>query len=258
MKDEINWLGIAAGAPTADSCKDYSVKKRIRFLTSCTSVQGKKILDVGCGTGAYLISLKQDAEYVVGIDVERKHLRKGKKDKIELVCGVAESLPFKHDVFDLVMLIEVTEHLRQVKHALTEISRVLNTRGMIFVTVPNKLYPLETHGMRICGKHIRNLFSLGIPFLSWSPHFLRRHLERARIYSENEIVNLLGENGFQSFRTKYIMPSVSSLEKRPKCLITFTIALRKTFEKMEGIPIINFLGDSIMVLAHKIIQPETS
>jgi SAM-dependent methyltransferase len=58
------------------------------------------------------------------------------------VFGDAASLPFSHECFDAVMLLDVLEHLPDVGSALSEARRVLKPGGCLIVKVPD-LYPLH-------------------------------------------------------------------------------------------------------------------
>ena len=58
---------------------------------------------------------------------------------MELVCGSAENLPFKSNLFDVVTLFEVIEHIppNQVHLVVREIFRVLKKGGKVILTTPN-------------------------------------------------------------------------------------------------------------------------
>jgi SAM-dependent methyltransferase len=56
-----------------------------------------------------------------------------------VVANLDDDLPFRDDSFDLVILLEVIEHLADIPHALREIARVLRSDGVAIVTTPNRL-----------------------------------------------------------------------------------------------------------------------
>jgi SAM-dependent methyltransferase len=97
--------------------------------------QKSKILDVGCGTGANLEMLKQfgDAE---GVDVSDDALEFCKLKGLKVHKGLAESLPFADESFDLVTALDVVEHLDDDVAGLKEMNRVLKSDGKTLIFVP--------------------------------------------------------------------------------------------------------------------------
>ena len=96
----------------------------------------RHILDVGCGTGAMLTQLRPFGR-VVGLDREPLALQfcreRGHRD---LVCASATVLPFADNAFDVIVALDVIEHIADDKAALREIARVLVPGGHAFLTVP--------------------------------------------------------------------------------------------------------------------------
>jgi len=69
--------GYGRGAPTAISGREYGVRRRLEALQSLTSLEGKTVLDVGCGFGAYgLAAEKYGAKMSVGVDINREYIEK--------------------------------------------------------------------------------------------------------------------------------------------------------------------------------------
>jgi SAM-dependent methyltransferase len=93
------------------------------------------ILDVGCGTGANLEMLKQfgDAE---GVDVSDDALEFCRLKGLKVHKGLAESLPFADESFDLVTALDVVEHLDDDIAGLKEMNRVLKADGKTLIFVP--------------------------------------------------------------------------------------------------------------------------
>jgi len=102
---------------------------------------GKRILDVGCGTGYGTSFLSDSAKSAVGIDVARQAVRYARRHysspKVEFLRMKAESLSFADRSFDFVISIENFEHLRDHRANLREMSRVLNGGGMLLLATPN-------------------------------------------------------------------------------------------------------------------------
>jgi len=56
----------------------------------------------------------------------------------EFLCGAAETLPFKSEIFDAVIMSEVLEHTSDEANAIAEAARVLKRGGVAIVTVPHR------------------------------------------------------------------------------------------------------------------------
>ena len=99
-----------------------------------------KALDIGCASGDYLIQYSKKCEKIFGVDPNVELIRKAKIDypKIEFRVGTAENLSFKDETFDLVIMGDVLEHVKDENKSLDEIYRVLKKDMLLIVTVPHK------------------------------------------------------------------------------------------------------------------------
>jgi SAM-dependent methyltransferase len=114
---------------------------RYSFATALAA--GKRVLDVGCGTGYGAATLAEMAAYTFGFDispeaVDYATLHYGQKAKF--VVGSAENFPTEIGCFDLITAFEVIEHLTDWPRLLSEVNRVLAEDGLFLVSTPNKTY----------------------------------------------------------------------------------------------------------------------
>ena len=95
------------------------------------------VVDVGCGTGANVSVLRQHAARVVGIDIapEAVAFAREKGGYTEVLCGDALALPLPDASVDIVVCMDVLEHVDD-EAAAREIARVLRPGGYAFITVP--------------------------------------------------------------------------------------------------------------------------
>ncbi|MBC7330368.1 class I SAM-dependent methyltransferase [bacterium] len=109
--------------------------RREILLSAIKGIEAKDVLDVGCGTGGNLTLFNG---FVVGLDVSLQALKLAQKRKPEaILCrGEAENLPFKDDSFDLVLALDLLEHLPDDIQGLREMHRVLRKGGNVLITVP--------------------------------------------------------------------------------------------------------------------------
>ena len=94
-----------------------------------------RILDVGCGTGANLEMLSQfgGAE---GVDVSDDALEFCRQKGLTVQKGLAETLPYLDDTFDITTALDVVEHLDDDLAGLKEMYRVTKKGGRSLIFVP--------------------------------------------------------------------------------------------------------------------------
>jgi demethylmenaquinone methyltransferase/2-methoxy-6-polyprenyl-1,4-benzoquinol methylase len=100
------------------------------------------ILDVATGTGDLAIAaMKLNPEKITGIDISRKMLEIGKEkvekrgfaDKIDLIPGDSEKIPFGDNIFDVAMVAFGVRNFADPLKGLSEMNRVIRKGGMIIV-----------------------------------------------------------------------------------------------------------------------------
>lgn len=139
--DELGWGAVLyAGMPVwFNKFFNYFQQKAFNDLTGDVNFQGRRVLDVGCGTGRWCLLLKKKGCNVVGIDLERKRLEKAegnpKLENIDFRQMSVESLDFKDASFDFVNSVTVLQHIpyREKKEAIKEICRVTKKEGHILI-----------------------------------------------------------------------------------------------------------------------------
>lgn len=94
----------------------------------------KRTLDVGCGDGTFLSRLKSGN--LLGLDVNKEVLSLAKRRTpiALLIRGDAQSLPVVEGCFDLVVCLEVLEHLSHPEITIRELARVVN--GYLIISIP--------------------------------------------------------------------------------------------------------------------------
>lgn len=116
----------------------YRVRRKItKYLITQSAPAGHpKILDVGCGTGMLLTELA-DIGDVTGIDVSQLAidfcLERGLQN---VAISDGTTIPYPDESFDVVLALDVIEHIEDDAMAAREILRVLKPGGRAILFVP--------------------------------------------------------------------------------------------------------------------------
>ncbi len=131
---EAIWAAVPEGA------EPEGFQERLAFLLGRVAA-GDRVLDLGCGDGAFAAELSSAGALVTGADVAGEALRRAAQRApavtlVQLDEGAA--LPFAEDAFDAVWIGETLEHVADVAGLLTDVRRVLRGGGELLVTTPNQ------------------------------------------------------------------------------------------------------------------------
>lgn len=114
-------------------------RSRQELISQANMQPDHHILDIGCGTGTFVVLLKRQypGVHVIGLDPDEKALRRAEKKisraavSVQLDRGFADQLPYEPQSFDRVFSSFMFHHLeeREKKKTLNEVRRVLKPRG---------------------------------------------------------------------------------------------------------------------------------
>jgi SAM-dependent methyltransferase len=206
--------------------------------------RGRVLVD-GCGVGAYLAKLALLAAYAVGLDIELERTFDAHAKGPDAVCGAGEYLPFPANEFDLLLNHEVLEHVQDDRLAIAEMVRVLRPGGRLVLFVPNRGYPVETHGIYWKGK-----YKFGnIPLVNWLPRKYRDKLApHVRVYSRRDLDHLFKGLPVHVVSRATLFGAYDNIIARRPALGKF---LRGTLQFMEKTPL-RFFGLSHFWVIEKI------
>ena len=219
---------LYVGAPRSASCL-----KTVGLITGKLRQLGRfpkggRLLDVGCGDGAFTTVLGQGFSEVHGIDVQEPYLENfrtvvGDDARFSIRNMSASAMSFPNDYFDTVVTIETLEHIPDLSGAAAEICRVLKHGGELLITVPNRWFPFENHGMRIGSRQIGGR----IPLLPWLP-WLHRRWALARVFTVRDLDSLFTAKGLKRLAVDYAWPTFEHGGNR------FQSCLKPLFGLMRG------------------------
>jgi ubiquinone/menaquinone biosynthesis C-methylase UbiE len=119
-------------------CFAYSRLRLDRLLARYLPARGDglRLLDLGCGTGHYMKSLREQGFEVAGVDASPAMLQHARTNNpgAEIHEADVATLPFANGRFDYVLCIEVLRYLSNPTPAIQEIARVLKPGGIALVT----------------------------------------------------------------------------------------------------------------------------
>lgn len=96
------------------------------------------VLEVGCGTGKLTSYLTKVSDLAIGCDISHPRLSIAKERAANILAGSGTDLPIKSQSIDVVICIEVIEHVPKGKRLLKEIHRVLKSDGVLYLKTPNQ------------------------------------------------------------------------------------------------------------------------
>lgn len=120
-----------------------------RYAFASRLAAGKRVLDLGCGTGYGTAELAKHATEAVGVDIAADAIEYATAHyaAAHFIKVAATELPFPDASFDLVTSFELIEHLTDYRPLLAQARRVLHPAGLFVVSTPNKLYYAEARGI---------------------------------------------------------------------------------------------------------------
>lgn len=117
------------------------------FLNQATYGAGKKFpqfvsngraLDIGCGSGVFLATLKRHGWSVQGVEISAISAKRAKEAlDIDVFVGNLKGAKFESNEFDFISMNHSLEHITDLDETLEEIRRVLSPDGILYIEVPN-------------------------------------------------------------------------------------------------------------------------
>ena len=161
--------------------RNMALKRKLKLINSFSSEE-KNLLDIGCGTGAFLKTAKDDGWEVFGIEPNEKARDIANKSCEGSVFNIEKLEVFKAQTFDVITLWHVLEHLPNLHAQVLILKTLLKPNGTLVIAVPNyKSYD---------AKYYKNFWAAyDVPRHLW--HFSRESILRLFKTVEMKVVNTL-------------------------------------------------------------------
>jgi 2-polyprenyl-3-methyl-5-hydroxy-6-metoxy-1,4-benzoquinol methylase len=114
--------------------RSYTLKKKISLLKELTP--GKKLLDIGAGTGHFLAKAKESGFTVLGLEPD-EDARKVALSENGIELKDLSLLHSLDETFDVVSMWHVLEHVYDLQVDLEKIVSLVNQDGVLIIAVPN-------------------------------------------------------------------------------------------------------------------------
>ena len=140
--------------PYINICLNSSFESIRRIKKDTNNFKPKYILEIGSSVGTISLQARTlfPNSFVFGIEPEKEAVTVSQNmskdlnfDHLYFINAVGENLPFKDEIFDLIICHTVIEHVKNVEIVLSEMKRVLSPQGLIHLEAPNYNWPYEPH-----------------------------------------------------------------------------------------------------------------
>lgn len=158
IEEYFNKHNIRKGHPLFDSYYNFNIKKaplRARHIVhyiskklNINNLSSLDILDIGAGTGAVSAEFAKKGARAIGIEKDKELVTIGKKlydvPLLELTNEdfISDNLSFNKK-FDIILLIDVVEHIKDQDKLFTKAISILKRRGRLIILTPNRLCPYD-------------------------------------------------------------------------------------------------------------------
>lgn len=187
------------------------------------------LLDAGCSWGYYARSYQDKAEKVFGIDPNNEFIKVAQKRyaNITFINSLLENTPFISKFFDVIILNDVIEHVRNEMGCLNEIFRILKPSGILIITTPHK-------GLFEVFDPVNYKFRLNLNKNCQAPGYENFH----KHYKLKDLINLLNRTSFRN------SIKIDNIFKSGLFVEVFTSNLFHIFDRLFG-----------KKMAYKLIKP---
>ena len=160
------------------------VPGRLKYFDQYIDWKDKSVLDLGCAGGFMAEALDDRGAKVTGIDPAAQAIEAARihaKDRsIAYDVGVGEDLPYDDNAFDVVVCVDVLEHVQDLTKVIHEVARVLKPGGLFLFDTINR-NPLASFVTITVAEDLLKLLPKGThdPAMFIKPSELRANLVEA-------------------------------------------------------------------------------
>jgi 2-polyprenyl-3-methyl-5-hydroxy-6-metoxy-1,4-benzoquinol methylase len=173
--------------------------QHIPFLIETIGLEGKKVLEIGCGTGSSTLALAEQGALVTSIDIDTEAIEIAKKRlsaygvvaTFKALNALDLESQFEKESWDIVIFYASIEHMlpSERKSALSAANKVIKKNGHLCIFgTPNRLWPMDMHTSQL-------------PFYMWIQDELA--LDYARFSARKEFAEISSHNLSSGYELLY-------------------------------------------------------
>ncbi|WNJ15920.1 class I SAM-dependent methyltransferase [Pontibacter sp. G13] len=162
--------------------RDFTLQQKLKLMLQTSSKKSGNILDIGCGTGEFLATMKKAGWKATGLEPDEGARNQGIQNQGLDVFSPEQLFELPKSQFDIITMWHVLEHVHRLDDYLSQIHDLLKEDGWFFIAVPN-------------------YSSLDAEFYEkeWAAYDVPRHLYH---FTPNSMKVLLDRFGFEVKRMK--------------------------------------------------------
>lgn len=158
--------------------KQKALRDKIKLVEGFRAAKGN-LLDIGAGTGDFLVEANKNGWQVVGIEPSAKAKALAESKQITFVDSLAD---IESGSMDVVTMWHVLEHVPDLENQITELKRIIKPDGVIVIAVPNfKSFDAQYYGVYWA--------AFDVPRHLW--HFSKTAIKKLFAAQQMELVKIL-------------------------------------------------------------------
>jgi len=132
------YLNSNAANPITNWLYQYGVRKQINAITAITGLKHGLALDIGCARGDFLAALRNNGWQVQGVEINATIANEARlKYAIEVEVGDFQTSKLPSNIYHLITLWDVLEHLQQPRQALRKALHLASPGGWLMMSLPD-------------------------------------------------------------------------------------------------------------------------